>query len=156
MHNLEGEKYPIYLDFIYEVVLRVMGRFCKMTRNRRRKIKKYHKLPVEAMFIFQTLENLGFDVNEMSESDLEQSLELSFSLIDRDNKYDQELMRKVGHLETMRWRIGEDLKDEGSFYEIVKTLKKHYVAKTPLTKIAQNPKVKFVSRGDYHKKQSLG
>jgi hypothetical protein len=155
MRNLEGIKYPVYADFVYVTIIKVMKKYCKNTRTRRRKILKYKKLPVEALIIFKALEETGFDINTMPEPDLEKALDMSFSLFDRDSDYDRELMRRVGHLEAIRWRTTRELKDESSFYKIVKLLREFYIGRSILTKIGQNPRVSFVPKGDYHNKQSL-
>ena len=153
--KIENEEYPVYEEHIYGIVAEAMKEFSNLSRTKKRKILKYKRLPAEAVFIFKKLEANGIDINKAPAEVLKQALRQSFELIDRRDDYDKDLMVKVGQLETLRWRAGEKLNDDASFQKIVATLKDHAVPETPLTKIGQNPKVRFAPKGEYHKKQSL-
>lgn len=153
--TIENEKYPTYDRHVYQTVVEAMGEYSQLSKNKRHKIIKYKTLPAEAVFIFKKLEENGIDINNAPKESLKQALRQAFQLIDRSDAYDQDLMKKVGQLETLRWRNGEEQQDESSFQKIVATLKDHAVSETPKTKIGQNPRVRFEPKGEYHKKQSL-
>jgi len=109
--KIENEEYPVYEEHVYGIVAQAMKEFSNLSKTKKRKIIKYHRLPAEAVFIFKKLEANGVDINKAQEELLRQALQQAFALIDRRDDYDNDLMIKVGQLETLRWRAGEKLND---------------------------------------------
>jgi len=151
----EDETYPAYDNHVCQVVLEVMKELEKVGKNKSKKIKKYKRLPAEAIFLFKKMEENGLDVNNTERGFLKEALKQTFELIDRKDDYDKDLIKNIGEMETLRWRGRGELRDESSFQKIVAILKDHAVSKPPLTKIGQSPRVRFAPKGEYHKKQSL-
>lgn len=153
--HVEGEEYGEYSENVYKTTIETMQKLGLLGKAKKRKIERYHQLPAEAVFIFKKLEEQGVDINSVPEELLKDALKHTFGLIEKDEEYDQELVKKIGKLETIRWRQGEELKNAESFHKIVQTLKEHAVPEKPKTKVGQQPRVKYVPRGEYHKKESL-
>ena len=153
--RIEGESYNVYQAFVYPIVVDAMAEYSVLSRNKRKKILRHKQLPAEAVFLFKRLEAHGYKINEIEPDVLTEVLKKAFSMLDRGDEYDQELMKKVGQMEVMRWRGGDRLLDEASFSKIVATLKNHAGTQSPRTISGQNPRARLAPRGEYHKKGSL-
>lgn len=153
--QIEGEEYGEYSENVYKTVIDTMQELGMLGKVKKRKIRKYHQLPAEAVFIFKKLEEQGVDVNNAPEKLLKDALRRTFGLIEKEEEYDQDIINKIGKLETIRWRRAEELKNAESFHKIVQTLKEHAVPEKPKTRIEQQPRVEFMPKGEYHKKESL-
>ena len=148
-------KYGHYKDSVYKVISEVFEEKGLSTRAWRKKILRHHKLPPEAVFIFKKLKSANISINELPSDLLKKVLKRIYNLIDRKNDYDKELAQRIGHSELLRWRNGEELKNEDSFKKIISTLRDYAVVKSPKTKIGQKPRVTFKPKGSYHKDENL-
>lgn len=144
----------MYEHRVFQAVLSVMQELGTYSRNKQQKIGKYHKLPAEIAHAFSVLEKAGVIINSLNEEDLKLVIQRGFQIIDRTSEYDQELMNKISPQELVRWRRGMPLENDESFYRIVETLKEHAVPVRPLTVAAQQPRVRFAPKGQYHKRQT--
>lgn len=153
--HIGGEEYKIYDDRIYELVISSMREKGMLSKIKGKKIRHHKQLPAEAVFVFKKLEAEGIDINKLADEDIKKALDYSLGTIDRKDDYDKELTDKIGQMEIIRWRKGEELKDPDSFTKIVKTLKEHAVPERQKTIMEQRPRARLQPRGDYHKKQNL-
>jgi hypothetical protein len=155
MRNTEGERYGEYAEHVYQSVVKVMKEIGAGGKVKLHKILRYHQLPAEAVYAFKKLEQAGYQVNDIPAVHLERVLRYIYGLIDRNDPYDAALQEKIGKLETLRWRQGDELKEPDSFYKIVSTLREHAVPERPQAKDEQQPRVHFQPRGEYRGKQNL-
>ncbi len=153
--DIEGVEYGEYSDSVYSLIIEVMKELQILSKMRKLKIKRYKRLPPEALYLFKKLEEEGCDINTLPSQDLKQALAFIFKKVDRSDEYDQELIRRIGWFETFRWRMNEKLKNDDSFYKIIQTLREHAVASRPATKSEQKARIKFKPNADYRYKQNL-
>ncbi|MDD5068792.1 MAG: hypothetical protein PHS53_01445 [Candidatus Pacebacteria bacterium] len=153
MREVEGVPYPEFPEVLYEEVIRIMKEAGKPTsRGERRKIRSHHELPPEFVFSLFLVEEKGYEIGTAPIRVLIEVFKTVLSRIDRTDKYDQALIEKIGWMETMRWRLGAQLKEDGSLEEIVSVLREHAVPRHPRI---QYHRAKFAPVGEYRHEQGL-
>ncbi len=149
------KKYGYYNENVYKIIDEIFREKEISTRAWNKKLKRFHQLPAEAVFIFKKLKAENISINDLPPDLLKAVLRRAFDLIDRKNDYDKDLAQRIGHQELLRWRNNEELQNGDSFKKIIATLREHAVVKAPKTKIGQKPRVTFQPKGDYHKNENL-
>jgi len=150
---IENRKYN---NEIYELVIKErIRKDGKIPEIQKTKIRRYGRLPGEIQVLFQGMEEMGIIINQVPIEKLQILIQQAFELIEKNSEYDKDLMQKIGALELARWRLNTALREDNSFSKIVETLRDHAVPYRAPTKVQQNSRTRFVSKGEYFKKESL-
>lgn len=154
--SMTGKQYASHVyPLIYEAFLKKGKPTARMVIRVNRHWKKHNVIPQEVRIAFDKLEHEGCDINKVPAGELTEFLEWLFSRRDRRSDYDNELKRKIGIPELLRWRTGGKLQDGTSAARITETLRDHAVPARHPTKIEQNPRVRFAPKGAYHRRENL-